>query len=226
MKVKKWLWPLVAGVLVFGAVLAFLGVFSEPEPEEPVRVQREGTYIIYDGPLAQEGIEQVKQLYDPSITRLVINSAGGEINLGMDLGEWVFDQQLDVEVRGHAFSSAANYVFTAGKNKYLHADSMVGWHGGATQDEQPWFMRLMMKRYLAESQAREQAFFKKIGVDQRSTVYGQNPQFKQYEGYVGWTYSLKAMAQLGIRQIQLIDGQWHPADTYEGKKIFTVEQID
>lgn len=221
---RWWLW--LVGSLVVGAGLMWSGVFAAPAEEEPVRVYREGQSIVYDGPLAQKGIEQAKQLYDPSVTRLVLNSAGGEINLGMDLGEWVFDKQLDVEVRHHAFSSAANYVFTAGKNKYLHADSMVGWHGGATQQEQPWFMRLLMKRYLAESQVREQAFFAKIGVDQRSTVYGQNPQFAQYADYVGWTYSLPAMAQLGIRHVQLMDGQWQPATSYEGKKIFTIERIE
>ena len=191
-----------------------------------MKVNIVGNAIVYDGPMADEGVDQVKQLYTQNINRLVLNSPGGDINIGMDLGEWVFDHQLDVEIKSHAFSSAANYVFTAGKTKYLHKDSMVGWHGGVTQDDDSLFFKLFMGRYLEEGKIREKAFFEKIGVDQRSTVYGQRPEFAQYDDYVGWTYSLAAMEQLGIRNIELLDGEWSPPATFEGKKIFTVTEIE
>lgn len=147
----------------------------------------------------------------------------------MDLGEWVYDKGLDVEIKNIAFSSAANYVFTAGKTKYLHKDSMVGWHGGVTQDNDNFFMKLFMKKYLEEGKKREKEFFEKIKVDQKSTVYGQRPEFDQYsekQNYVGWTYSLEAMEQLGIKNIKLLDGEWKPAEEYNGKKIFTVTHIE
>ncbi|MGL4284014.1 hypothetical protein [Eubacterium aggregans] len=143
------------------------------EEENHVDVHVEGSSIVYNGPMVAEGIEQAKQLYSPNITRLVLNSPGGEINIGMDLGEWVYNHGLDVEIKNTAFLSAANYVFTAGRNKYLHKDSMVGWHSGVTQDNDNFFMKLLMKNYLEEGQTREKAFFEKIGVDQQSTIYGQ-----------------------------------------------------
>ncbi|MEA5074589.1 MAG: hypothetical protein VB030_10485 [Eubacterium aggregans] len=198
------------------------------EEENHVEVHVEGSSIVYNGPMAAEGVEQAKQLYSPNINRLVLNSPGGEINIGMDLGEWVYNHGLDVEIKNTAFSSAANYVFTAGRNKYLHKDSIVGWHGGVTQDNDNFFMKLLMKNYLEEGQTREKSFFEKIGVDQQSTIYGQRSEYDRYsekQNYVGWTYSLDAMEQLGIKNIQLMDGEWTPAQEFNGKKIFTVYQI-
>lgn len=197
--------------------------------EDKVEVYINGTSIVYNGPMANEGLEKVKQLYTKDINRLVLNSPGGEINIGMSLGEWVYDKGLDVEIKNIAFSSAANYVFTAGKNKYLHTNSMVGWHGGATQENNSFFMNLFMRKYLKESKNRETEYFKKIGVEQKSTVYGQRPEFDNYSeknNYVGWTYSLAAMKQLGIKNIILIDGEWLPAKDYNGKKIFTINEIN
>ncbi len=220
----------ILAVLLLAAVLYML--LSKPtgsEEENKVEVRVEGSSIIYDGPMAEEGVIKAKSLYSDKIDRLVLNSPGGEVNIGMDLGEWVFDKGLDVEIKGVAFSSAANYVFTAGKTKYLHKDSMVGWHGGITQGNENFFMELFMKKYLKEGKERETAYFAKIGVDQRSTVYGQRPEFDKYSeeaGYVGWTYSLEAMEQLGIKNIVLLDGQWSPAAEFNGKKIFTVTTIE
>ncbi|WP_394884548.1 hypothetical protein [Clostridium butyricum] len=216
-------------ILILAIVMVMLFRPTGTEEENHVYVNVEGTSIIYDGPMALEGVDQVKKLYNKGIDRLIINSPGGEINIGMDLGEWVYENGLDVEIKNVAFSSAANYVFTAGKNKYLHKDSTVGWHGGVTQDSDNFFMKLFMKNYLKEGKEREKAFFEKIGVNQKSTVYGQRPEFDQYsekQNYVGWTYSLDAMEQLGIKNIQLIDGEWTPAQEYNGKKIFTVTKIE
>ncbi len=221
----------VAVALILAAAAVFM-IFFKPngsEEENKVDVHVEGTSIVYDGPMADEGVEKVKQLYTKDITRLILNSAGGEINIGMDLGEWVYDHSLDVEIKNIAFSSAANYVFTAGKTKYLHKDSMVGWHGGVTQDNDNLLMTLFMQKYLKDGKERETAYFKKIGVDQQSTVYGLREEFDKYsekENYVGWTYSLEAMEQLGIKNIVLMDGEWAPAPEYNGKKIFTVTKIE
>lgn len=213
---------IVIGFLVQQNLLSRAGVESDLD------IHVKGTSIVYDGPMASEGVEKVKRLYTKKIDRLIINSPGGEINIGMDLGEWVYDKGLDVEVKHIAFSSAANYVFTAGKNKYIHKDSMIGWHGGVTQENNNIFMNIFMKKYIKKGKEREATFFKKIGVDQKSTVYGQRDEFNEYSeehNYVGWTYSLESMEKLGIKNIKLIDGEWNPASEYNGKKIFTITDI-
>ena len=233
MRKKSIIISIIAILVILAAVIVFIafktGGGSGGEGENAVDVHIEGNSIVYDGPMAASGVETAKEIYTDNIDRLIINSQGGEINIGMDLGEWVYDKGLDVEIRNIAFSSAANYVFTAGKNKYLHKDSMVGWHGGVTQDNKNHpILSFLMKKYIEEGKARETEFFNKIGVDQESTVYGLRPEFDKYseeEGYVGWTYSLSAMEKLGIKNVQLLDGAWEPTAEYKGKKIFTIDEI-
>ena len=56
--------------------------------------------LIYDGPLSPEANARAAELLKQSdkIDTLKINSRGGEIGLGIDLGNLVFDHQLNVEV--------------------------------------------------------------------------------------------------------------------------------
>ena len=69
------------------------------------------------------------------ITTLRVNSGGGITDEGIKLGHWIFEHRVDVVVDGLCFSSCANYIFTAGRNKTIMADSIVGWHGSEQQDE-------------------------------------------------------------------------------------------
>ncbi len=69
------------------------------------------------------------------ITTLRVTSGGGKTNEGIRLGHWIFEHGIDVVVDGLCFSSCANYIFTAGRNKTIMADSVVGWHGSEQQDE-------------------------------------------------------------------------------------------
>lgn len=65
---------------------------------------------------------------------MVISSGGGEINAGMKMGYWVFDNQIDVVVNGMCMSSCANYIFPAGHRKIINNGSIVAWHGSALQE--------------------------------------------------------------------------------------------
>ncbi len=51
------------------------------------------------------------------------------------LGEWVFANKIDIEVNDYCLSSCANYVFTAGKNKYISNKAIIGFHGGLSSQE-------------------------------------------------------------------------------------------
>jgi hypothetical protein len=63
------------------------------------------------------------------LERLVITSHGGEVEAGIALGTWVFDQALDVDVPEYCLSSCANYVFPAGLTKIIRPGAVVAWHG-------------------------------------------------------------------------------------------------
>ncbi len=193
----------------------------ESTPDAPpieYSVTVEGSAILYDGELAYAGLEEIKDLYTDQIDRLVINSPGGEINIGMDFGDFIFEHKLDVEVRDLAFSSAANYVITAADTLYLHKEAVIGWHGGATQEvDNPEIEEGgEYYEYNQDSIKRETAFYEKIGVDQRITVYGQEEKFLEKAaeiGAFGWTYDVQTLHTMGLDDVQSIGEDWVPNTT-------------
>lgn len=198
-----------------------------PANTEETLVYKKDDVIYYKGGVSAEANQKVRNLIDSKTHRLFINSEGGDILLGMELGDLVYHNQLDVEVGDFCFSSCANYVFVAGKTKWIHEKSQIGWHGGAYQvmdfTNDP-SMQSAYEAYIKPAQQKETAFFQKIGVKQVSTTYGQHAQFDKYSDCVGWTYSLKAMSQLGITNVYLLDKVWHPSGSFQGKCIFEVTE--
>ncbi|MGI9251508.1 MAG: hypothetical protein ACR2PR_09960 [Pseudohongiellaceae bacterium] len=92
--------------------------------------------VTYTGEISAAGFDALATLSSQeTISILAIDSLGGEIYWGMKIGELVFANGWDVHITGHCYSACANYVFPAGKRKILLADSVVGWHGSARQQQ-------------------------------------------------------------------------------------------
>ncbi len=180
--------------LVLAAAIWIVGTLVACAPASGV--WSDGDAIHYRGELSEELNDRVYALYDaPALkpTRLVIQSGGGNVELGLDLGEFIIDEQLDVSVPKYCISSCANYVFTAGRRKLLGKHALVGFHGGATSpglldrslaelraDPPPGLSDVEIAElerglidYFTEWQAREAAFFDRIGVDASITVFAQ-----------------------------------------------------
>lgn len=159
--------------------------------------------IEYQGLITSEANDGVFELYEeasPKPTAIVIESIGGAAGAAMKLGMWMLDHELDVSVDTYCYSSCANYVFLAGRNKFLAPRASIMWHGGVTQPinrtelehllddmlgaldddaraavlaERPRERLLeQMEMSKLELIARETQFFERIGVDQRITVLG------------------------------------------------------
>lgn len=159
--------------------------------------------LTFMGVLSDDVVDEMIKFVpqERELKRLVINSPGGPVSAGITLGNWVFDRKLDVEVDSQCLSSCANYVFTAGKRKIIRKYSLVAWHGGAKQkdfredaarieriiwdknagkdtheDDEEFFKK---KSIWYENQkkilAREEAFFRKIGVLEYLVRAGQEP---------------------------------------------------
>lgn len=188
-------------------------------------VERAGDAIVYRGHLdAQANARVAELLQDGGVRWLRITSGGGEVNLGMDLGELVRAHRLDVEVADYCASSCANYVFPAGVRKRLPAGSLVVWHGSAIQqgvddpasldfaDAERQLGRALtgaeraaafesLRAYGQAARQRQAAFFAALGVDPRVTVFGQE---------VGcgceWTLAPADMARFGITAVQAAPG--------------------
>lgn len=167
----------------------------------------------YDGTLSAAANAQLFALYEdtaPRPTVLRITSTGGKVDVGLELGEWVHANGLNLEVLRGCASSCANYVFTAGVEKFLHPDSVLLWHGGATSEN----VRNEVDRgrvteaYVENWQARERAFFEQVGVDYRITTYGESVRFGWFTRYDGWDYSIADLEKLGVDNVHQIGGDW------------------
>ncbi len=138
----------------------------------------------YDGDISAEANRAFfARTQSARIRRLAIDSAGGEVEAGIELGRWVFANGLDVEVTGRCLSSCANYVFPAGRHKRVADGAIVAWHGsyqhlletGLWRDDvAARIARTGEAPEVAEQNARartehlvalEHAFFREIGVD-------------------------------------------------------------
>ena len=168
------------------------------------RIRLTDCCIEYQGLITSEANDGVFDLYQeasPKPTTLLIESYGGAAGAAMRLAMWMLDNELDVRVDTFCYSSCANYVFLAGRNKLLASRASLMWHGGVTQpidraglehllddmlgvlepdareavlaerSRERLLEQLEMSRL--ELIAREKQFFERIRVDQRITVLGQ-----------------------------------------------------
>ena len=147
------------------------------------------------------------------VRRLVIDSPGGGVRAGIELGRWVFRNGIDVEVAHRCFSSCANYVFPAGRGKRLRRGAVVAWHGnyhhlqatGLWRDDiEPRMDRTgedrataaaAVRRQVEELVAMERGFFRSIGVDQHLCWIGKLPPHSVPDYF---TMPVDDMARFGV----------------------------
>lgn len=183
--------------------------------------------LIYDGKLSADANEALYSLYEstePKPTVLRITSTGGNVHLGLDVGEWVHRHSLDVEILRGCASSCANYIFTAGHRKMLHPDSGLYWHGSSMSEgvEKEVKKGRVTQGYLDTWQAREKAFYEMIGVNPRIATYGESVAFGLLRRYDGWDYSIEDMKKFGVDNVHEIGGQW---DWHRHKPQFKVKRV-
>jgi len=220
--------------LRFAALALLFGCASAPRSADTsvAEISIQDISIIYRGGISGESNERLFELVKTAElvpTTLVITSKGGETIAGIELGRWVFRNGLDVTVSEYCLSSCANYVFAAGHRKTLEPSAAVVWHGGATQRE--WGdpcsnapkialkqglrcadIEKFQEESLEEFRSAEESFFAEIGVDQRITILGQDPQYdcRESTASLGWYYSIDDMGRLGIQNVHVRQGKWRP----------------
>jgi hypothetical protein len=130
-------------ILFFAALLAGLTWFFSTMLGPDTRgVNRLNSGVIqYFGPIDIERVEKFKQLYRPG-DRLLVNSNGGSLYAGIEMGKFIHQNRMTVEVADLCISSCANYVFLAGETKVLNKNSLVVFHGGPKQAN---FLSLMQQ---------------------------------------------------------------------------------
>lgn len=206
-------------------LLALAGAASaHPVAETPAldvtnivtKVRLTAERIEYSGLITHEANAGVFELYqsaDPKPQALLIESQGGSADAGMELGTWLFENALQVQIDTYCFSSCANYVFPSGRTRLLAPHASLMWHGGVTQPITPEELAQVLdatlagfpeeerRRLLEEHShdellqqlqqsliaivARETYFFRRLSVDQRVTTLGHlhERELLKGEGY-------------------------------------------
>ena len=160
-------------------------------------IRTRGASLLYTGLITPEAVARARGLLEasPQVGEVVINSAGGDVEAGMDFGEAIHERGLDVRVvDGLCMSSCANYVFPAARRKTIEPGSLVLWHGSMLQqglagsidfsraEEQlgrpltgfeRWRGRRAVRSFVRAAGRRQAGFYDRIGVDATITVIGQ-----------------------------------------------------
>jgi len=149
------------------------------------------------------------------IKKIMIVSSGGDIDAALDIADEVLKNEIDVYAFNECFSSCANYIFLAGRKKYVLDRAMVAWHGVPTYSEANVAnYSAAAKERLKKTAARSDAFFARVGVDLR--LPGEVPcDLRQDEAY------LEAAEDIGT----IHDAYWtYPREILERK--FHVQGIE
>ncbi len=230
---------IVAAAIAIAGVSLFLygGPFGH---SGSIHVQ--GDTIYYNGGIDEPSYQKFSQIMEenPSVSKMVINSGGGDTQSGIKIGTLVYERGMDVKVEEICFSSCANYVFVSGSEKIIGKNSFVGWHGSESQTEvlaeldgvsNEEYLKSELRDALSEASPfwseadvereyqrvlsglpAEAAFFDLIGLDKQVTLNGLEHIIEM--GCVGWTHTIEDMQSYNIQNV-----------SYEGEGTYPDPQI-
>jgi hypothetical protein len=235
------------------SMLAALAAAGAAHAAEPAQVFIDNGELNYIGLISAESKRLAFSLYaaqEKKPTVFHIRSRGGATDAGIELGQWVHREGVTVKVLELCFSSCANYVFTAARNKIVSNFAVVGYHGGLSsedftpdKDQEAMFAALpaeqrdaarkqfidQIKAAIAPKIRAETAFFDEIGVQQRVTTLGQTPYYEQRYGQaeaIGWSYSVADFARLGVNNITVVNPPWKPRSLTSNRFVFLADVKD
>jgi hypothetical protein len=186
--------------------------------ETLVKLDRQNR-LWYEGEISEEANKKLFSLYESLEKKpyqIIVNSQGGDVFAGMELGTWIREQGLLLVVDKGCASSCANYVFTAARKKALKKHSVLIWHGNSFQESIDELVNEDFD-YAVEWRVREETFFREIGVDYNVCIAGfeqisfwdKLKAFFTQRPIAGFDYSLEDMQRFGIDNVSLLDGEWN-----------------
>jgi hypothetical protein len=204
---------------VGSAIHGVVGIAAGPDAEiAEIRVVEDS--LFFYGRLSSEAATRVREALASSsgLTHFVVDSVGGDVEAGMEIGDLIHERGLNVRVSGQVcLSSCANYVFLSGRTKIIDDGALVLWHGSMIQEDlmtdldvsgiESELGRPMSRRerrsfdrfaaqWYARVRERQETFYARRGIDPVITVVGQR---------VGcdcdWTLSAADMARYGVKDV-------------------------
>jgi hypothetical protein len=188
--------------------------------------------LFYLGDITQAKNSLLTELYssDQSINLLEISSPGGDVIAGLELGNWVLDNNFDVRIGAICASSCANYVFPAGNNKILQEHSLLLWHGSSYQSDVDELVN-SGDSFANKWRIAEEVYFKKVGVNHLITTCGlsQAPigatilHNLNIINLKGFDYSIADLRKFGIDGLVLPEGDWLGTTRLSLKGVFRAD---
>jgi hypothetical protein len=120
------------------ALLAAATAMAEDGPARPSgdanpEVKIKGDTLSYIGSINEAGLaalsEAVRNLPRGQVTRMVVNSGGGDTKAGIYIGSIIADLKPDLTIEVGCFSSCANFIAPAAASITIRENAFLGWHG-------------------------------------------------------------------------------------------------
>lgn len=240
--------------LAIAALLAAGPAFAEWVPVKPSTdpnpiVKIEGDTLTYIGGVNAAGLtalsEAVRHLPRGQVTKMIVNSGGGDTKPGIFIGSIVADLKPDLTIEVGCFSSCANFIAPGANSITIRENAFLGWHGNdrgfqITADQ----LGLSLREYLHSSVAggaadpnidieawldeavvtleslivEEKALYERIGVADTFAICGVGPRFdnRLTGDQLGWGFSIADMARLGLPPVR-----YEGPGAYEDSPAFT-----
>ncbi|UTZ27886.1 hypothetical protein HB761_14790 [Vibrio campbellii] len=179
----------------------------------------EGRTLYFNGEISTEKVREAIELANvqpDGVVALMIDSDSGEYRPAMELGRWLYNNQVHLIVNGTCASACANYVLTAAPSTLVMKGSEVLWFGGAMKDEwdtdgfdqeelEQWQQSLTLWRQ------HEDAFFALVAVNPKITMFGHLNKREKLQkagcdtSKAAWMYHIDDMQKLGLNNIVYAD---------------------
>jgi hypothetical protein len=225
----------IAALLAAGPALAdWTPVKPSTDPNPIVRI--EGDTLTYIGGINDAGLtalsNAVRDLPRGGVTKMVVNSGGGDTKPGIYIGSIISDLKPDLTIEVGCFSSCANFIAPAAASITIRENAFLGWHGNdrgfqIVADQLGLTLREHMRTMVAGGAAdsgtdieawldeavptlealivEEAALYDRIGLPNDTfAICGVGPRFddRLTGEQLGWGFSIADMAGLGLPPVR------------------------
>jgi Clp protease len=227
--------------LALVALLATSPALAEVAPAKPSTdanpiVKIEGDTLTYIGGINPAGLtalsDAVRHLPRGQVTKMLVNSGGGDTKAGIYIGSIVADLKPDLTIEVGCFSSCANFIAPAAASITIRENAFLGWHGNdrgfqIVADQLGLTLREHMRTMVAGGAAdsgtdieawldeavptlealivEEAALYDRIGLaNDTFAICGVGPRFEDRltGDQLGWGFSIPDMARLGLPPVR------------------------
>lgn len=106
---------------------------AKPSTDPNPIVKIDGDTLTYIGGINAAGLtalsDAVRDLPRGQVTKMLVNSGGGDTKAGIYIGSIVADLKPDLTIEGGCFSSCANFIAPAAASITIRENAFLGWHG-------------------------------------------------------------------------------------------------